>query len=113
MRRHSSSTTMSSKHKPYDMVGRTSIHSQGPQFQAQKPKLIKLIAAMIIAAITLYFIHGIIVPSNYVYGLMIDAGSTGSRIHTFTFIKHEGTKKLKVVHEDFFRIETWIIILQG
>lgn len=106
------STTMTSKLKPYEMVGRPVIHSHGPPSSLspsslflQKSRLIKLVAAMIVAILALYFVHGILTPSDRVYGLMIDAGSTGSRIHTYTMRKHPQSGTLKVIHDDFFPLK--------
>jgi Golgi nucleoside diphosphatase len=43
-------------------------------------------------------------PLDLVYGLMIDAGSTGSRMHTFSFTR-DPSKNLKLITEDFFPVK--------
>lgn len=94
---------MSSKHKPYEMVGRSSIYSAGPA--SAKTRSIKFTAAMVASLIALYFLHVVFSPTDNVYGVIIDAGSTGSRVHTFTFRKNAETSDLKVMSEDFYAIK--------
>lgn len=94
---------MTPKGKPYESASRSPFPSYGPN--SSKSRLIKLLAAMVAAAFALYALHSILFPHDLVYGLMIDAGSTGSRIHTYTFRKHPQTAELKVISEDFFALK--------
>lgn len=88
--------------KSYDMVGRSSLHGHG---STSKTRWIKILAAVVASCLALYVLHNVFSPSDYVYGLMIDAGSTGSRIHTFTFRQHAQSPQLNVITEDFFALK--------
>lgn len=97
---------MTSKHsKAYEMVGRPSLVSAGPAGYVSRDSLVKLVAIMVALFIGVSAMHSLFASNDLVYGLMIDAGSTGSRIHTFTFHRHPSSAKLDVLHEDFHAIK--------
>lgn len=67
--------------------------------------LVKLVAGMILVFLSGAAVQSLLTPSaEHVYGLMIDAGSTGSRMHTFTFTRNED-QKLDLITEDFFPVK--------
>lgn len=87
--------------KQYDALSRSAMQYPSPA----RSRFLKLLAATIVTVLTLTALRSLYTTSNYSYGLMIDAGSTGSRIHTFTFRKDPATSKLHVIHEDFYAIK--------
>lgn len=71
---------------------------------ARRTRAIKVAAAAVVSCLLLVLVHSLItMPSNLQYGLMIDAGSTGSRMHTFSFKRSGGT--LKLINEDFLAVK--------
>lgn len=95
---------MSSKlSKAYEPVSRGSIFSASPP--SSKGRLIKLFAILVTVLIGLSALHALLSPRDTVYGLMIDAGSTGSRIHTYSFRHHAASDKLDLLHEDFLALK--------
>lgn len=88
---------------PYEMVGRTG-YSRSSTFSLSKDRLIKLAAVVVVAFVAISALQTLFTKGNVVYGLMIDAGSTGSRIHTYTF-QTQGTGELKLLGEDFLPIK--------
>lgn len=95
---------MSSKvSKGYEPVLRGSVFSSAPP--PSKGRLIKLFAILVTILIGLSALHALLLPRHTVYGLMIDAGSTGSRIHTYYFRHHPVPGKLDLVHEDFYALK--------
>jgi Golgi nucleoside diphosphatase len=69
-----------------------------------KQILVKVIAVLMVGVVGAFGLRSSLSPANPVYGLMIDAGSTGSRMHTFQFTR-DGAGKLSLVTEDFLAIK--------
>lgn len=93
-------TMMSSKRSiAYEMVGGRASHPH-----LSKDRLVKLTAAAVVSFVALSAVHTLMSPGELVYGLMIDAGSTGSRMHTFSFDKGHDMK-LNLTSEDFLAIK--------
>lgn len=78
----------------------------------QRTRALKLAAAGLMGIALLYAAHSLLraspdmgplqrIGEPLVYGLMIDAGSTGSRIHTFSFRKDN----MQLVREDFLGLK--------
>jgi Golgi nucleoside diphosphatase len=63
--------------------------------------LVKGAAALLVSILAVVGVRAALTPADRVYGLMIDAGSTGSRMHTFEFSR-DGAGKLTLLTEDFF-----------
>lgn len=105
MRRFQSSSMSTMKNaKNYEHISRNGLYSAGPSaFIVSKAKVIKLLAVAVTLLIGLSALHTVLAPRDLVYGLMIDAGSTGSRIHTYSFTRASGGK-LDLLHEDFHPI---------
>lgn len=107
MRRFQSGSGTSSMKmsKHYEHVARPGVYSFGPTSPfPSKDKAIKLIAVIVAALIGISALHAVLAPRDLVYGLMIDAGSTGSRIHTYSFTRADGGQ-LDILHEDFHPIK--------
>uniref|UniRef100_A0A7S1TM44 Apyrase n=1 Tax=Erythrolobus australicus TaxID=1077150 RepID=A0A7S1TM44_9RHOD len=67
---------------------------------ARRPVLfVALLAAATLAGLGLFFQT----TGQVQFGLMIDAGSTGSRMHTFKFLRRNG--KMELLNEDFLPIK--------
>jgi GDA1/CD39 (nucleoside phosphatase) family len=66
--------------------------------------MIKTAAVVVLSVFAIAFLRTSLVPVERVYGLMIDAGSTGSRMHTFTFTRGPDMK-LTLETEDFAPIK--------
>jgi len=85
----------------------TSAHTYGsvaPRGNS-RARAIKLAIGGLLGVCLLYTLHTYVLRSEVKYGLMIDAGSTGSRLHTFTFRLSGAGKKMKLVGEDFFPVK--------
>lgn len=89
--------------KSYENPNRSGIYSSGP-LSPIREKLIKFIAILVALAIGLSALHAVFTPKDLIYGLMIDAGSTGSRIHTYTF-RTSPKGKLDLLYEDFYALK--------
>lgn len=70
---------------------------------ASKQFLVKAIAVLVVGVVGILGLRSVLSASEKVYGLMIDAGSTGSRMHTFEFSR-SGDGKLTLNTEDFLAI---------
>lgn len=91
--------------KLYEHVSRNGVYSSGPNsIFVTKARVIKLIAIAVSLVIGLSALHATLAPREFAYGLMIDAGSTGSRIHTYSF-SHGSGGKLDLLKEDFHPIQ--------
>jgi Golgi nucleoside diphosphatase len=69
-----------------------------------QPVVMRLIAIGFVTFLIAGALFSMQTPREQVYGLMIDAGSTGSRMHTFSFAR-DPTKSLKLLTEDFYPIK--------
>lgn len=69
-----------------------------------RARALKMGAAGLLGLVLLYGAHNLLLRSDMKYGLMIDAGSTGSRMHTFAF-RETADGRLKLVTEDFFPVK--------
>ncbi len=96
MRRFASASRLSTK--PMMGYGATS-----PR-HSSRARALKMGAAGLLGLVLLYFAHNLLLRSDMKYGLMIDAGSTGSRMHTFTF-RETADGRLKLAAEDFFPVK--------
>lgn len=67
--------------------------------------MVRFVATAVFCLAAVIAVHSMFAPRNLVYGLMIDAGSTGSRIHTYTFHQCPNTGQLDVLSEDFYPIK--------
>lgn len=110
MRRFQTAGMATKPSKAYEALSRSSIYPGPGPFS--RDRLIKYTAALIITIMALSGIHTYLTPPTSVYGLMIDAGSTGSRIHTYTFSK-DASGKLDVQHEDFHAIKPGLSHYKG
>lgn len=72
-----------------------------------KALAIKVAALLILLVLAFLAMRVILAPTDRVYGLMIDAGSTGSRLHAFVFTRDD-SKKLTLVTEDFLPVKPGI-----
>lgn len=88
--------------KPYDLSGRNSLYPSSPSFF--RTRIARFLGIGLLLLFCAVFTHHVLAPKNLVYGLMIDAGSTGSRIHTYTFRKHTDSP-LQLLHEDFHALK--------
>lgn len=101
MRRfNSSSQSLNSSMLPTKANGVSYEALHGRKPTGAKANCVKIVAALIIVGLCVLLFKTVASPPDRVYGLMIDAGSTGSRIHTFTFAR-DSSKKLNLITEDF------------
>lgn len=92
------------KSKLHDLP--TSRSSFSPSSPRSLRSLIKLLAVLVVLAVSLSALHSVFSPpASLIHGLMIDAGSTGSRIHTYTFRRNPSSQKLDLLYEDFFALK--------
>lgn len=92
--------------KPYESVSRTGVYSSPHLLAPTRDKLVKLIAITVILVVGISALHALLTPKDLVHGLMIDAGSTGSRIHTYTFRRGAApAHKLDLLYEDFYPLK--------
>lgn len=99
MRRLTSSSALNLT--PAKMV----VHSSVVPRAARKWSPAKAFLGCLLAAAALYVAHLLLrPPAPMTYGLMIDAGSTGSRMHTFAF-RRGPAGELKLSSEDFLAIK--------
>lgn len=99
MRRFNSSNSLNLT--PAKMV----VHSSVMPRSHRKWSPAKLVTGAFLLAFIVYIAHLLLRPfAPLTYGLMIDAGSTGSRMHTFAF-RRTATGELKLSSEDFLAIK--------
>lgn len=70
-----------------------------------KDVLVKIFALLSFLTLAALGLRVALAPSDKVFGLMIDAGSTGSRVHTFQFSRAAPGAGLALDSEDFYAVK--------
>jgi GDA1/CD39 (nucleoside phosphatase) family len=87
----------------YELLGSTK-STRLPASSLPRSGIVKAAIAITVTVFALAVLRVFITPVDRVYGLMVDAGSTGTRMHTFTFTR-DANQKLTLETEDFAPIK--------
>lgn len=89
--------------KPSSSYEALSVAKSSQPARRTRATAIKVTALVTLLFLAFLAVRVVLSPTDHVYGLMIDAGSTGSRMHTFVFARDQ-SKKLTLITEDFLPV---------
>lgn len=72
---------------------------------SSRARLFRYLLLALMLVLTASLLPSFLSPKPTLFGLMIDAGSTGSRIHTYAFHRALSSQPLRLLHEDFFALK--------